>query len=312
MKQTGKILRIEKISLNDGPGMRTVVFFKGCPLRCAWCSTPESQKCAPEVYYQPQKCVRCGKCVEACTHDALSVNADTGLIERDYTKCVNCFDCVKACLPKAQGTYGQDMTVKQVMKYIHRDEVFFFHSGGGVTLSGGDILMQADFAQSILKECWDSGIHTMAELDLFGAYENVAKLLPYLNAFYVDLKLMDPEAHKKWTGQSNETILANLRRAAEECNSNAFHVRVPLIWDVNDSEENILQTAEFCRTLPNCAELEFLPYHRLGQATYGYLGRDYPFADKNAMSVDEAEEKLHCLVGKQFPFPVRISGNAFL
>ncbi len=312
MKQTGKILRIEKISLNDGPGMRTVVFFKGCPLRCAWCSTPESQKCEEEVYYQPQKCVRCGKCVAACSRGALSVNADTGLIDRDYSKCVHCFDCVRACLPKAQGKYGQDMTVKQVMKYIHRDEVFFFHSGGGVTLSGGDILMQAEFAQGILKECWDSGIHTMAELDMFGAYENVALLLPYLNAFYVDIKLMDPEKHKQWTGQSNETILSNVRRAAQECRKDAIHIRVPLIRDVNDSEENILQTAEFCCELPNCAELEFLPYHRLGQATYSYLGRSYPFEEQSPMSVDEAKEKLRCLVGREFPFPIRISGTEFL
>lgn len=309
MEQTGTILRIEKISLNDGRGLRTVVFFKGCPLSCAWCSTPESQDCCVEVYYQAEKCTLCGRCIQVCPTGALSVDTKTERIVRNLQKCTHCAACVRACPARAQGLYGREMTVKEIMKQIHRDEVFYFHSRGGVTLSGGDILMQAEFAQSMLKECKDSGIDTMAEMDMYGSYDKIAALLPYLDRFYVDIKVMDEEQHKKWTGCSNETILANVRRAAKECGKNVVHIRVPLVWGVNDSQENIRQTAEFCRDLQNCAGLEFLPYHRLGQATYAYLGREYILQGLPTMTREDAIEKVAFLKEMALPFPVLVSGG---
>lgn len=250
MEKTAKILRIEKISLNDGSGLRTVIFFKGCPLRCAWCSTPESQACYEEVYYQPQKCTLCGRCVEVCPNGALKLDPQAGQVLRNHTLCTNCAACVSICNRKAQGVYGRDMTLHQVMKHIHRDEVFYFHSGGGVTLSGGDILMQAEFARDVLRKCKESCIHTSAELDMFGSYEKIEMLLSDLDELYVDIKLMDAEQHKKWTGRDNQGILNNIRRAAMDCKKDSLHIRVPLIPGVNDSPKNILETVDFCKDLP--------------------------------------------------------------
>lgn len=311
MGKNAQILRIEKISPNDGMGLRTVVFFKGCPLRCRWCSTPESQKMHTELYHQADRCVLCKRCIDACPEGALSIKKEDGAdrVVQDPEKCSVCLKCVDVCPQGALGSYGKEMSVEQVMKIICRDEVFYHHSGGGVTLSGGDVLRQADLAREILIACQDSAIHTMAELDMYGDYSAVEKILPYLDAFYVDIKCMDGRIHKEWTGVDNDSILENTRRAARACKTGALHIRVPLIPGVNDSRKNIMETAGFCRSLEDCAELEFLPYHRLGQSTYGYLGRDYLLKDIPAMTFDEAYERTAFLKKMDLPFPVRISGK---
>lgn len=308
MEKKARILRIERLSPNDGRGLRTVVFFKGCPLHCAWCSTPESQCGLPELFYKKEKCVSCGKCISVCPNGALHFNEETKKVNIDRNKCKKCFACTKVCLKNAIGVYGETMTVNQVMKQILKDEVFYFHSQGGITLSGGDVLGQAEFAREVLKKCKESGIHTMAELDMYGTYKNIEMLLPYLDAFYVDIKLMDPVMHKKYTGVDNRTILENIRKASAH-KKGALHVRIPLIWNVNDSRENIQDTAEFCKSLDSCAELEFLPYHRLGQITYEYLGRDYAFTNDPPMTYEQAYEKTGFLKEMKLPFPVKISGK---
>lgn len=310
-EKTARILRIEKISPNDGVGLRTVVFFKGCSLRCRWCSTPESQNMHTEIFHQAGRCVLCQRCIEVCKEEALYIGEKDGAarVHLDRERCDGCLRCVDACPQGALGSYGREMSVEQVMKIIRRDEVFYYHSGGGVTLSGGDVLRQADLAREILAACKDSAIHTMAELDMYGSYSAVEKILPYLDAFYVDIKCMDDRTHREWTGVSNESILENTRRAAHSCRAGALHVRVPLIPGVNDSRENIIKTAAFCESLENCAELEFLPYHRLGQSTYGYLGRDYLLKDVPAMTSDEAYGKAALLKGTGLLFPVKVSGK---
>lgn len=290
--------------------MRTVVFFKGCPMKCQWCSTPESLKMTEELYYRASKCISCGKCVEVCLRQAVSMDKHTGKVALDKSKCVNCAACAELCPSGALGVYGRQMTVKQVMKEIHKDEIFYYHSGGGVTLSGGDVLYQPEFARDILKACKDSGIHTMAELSMFGNFANIEMLLPYLDEFYVDIKLLDPIQHKQWTGVDNKSILENTAKAAEACKPSALHVRVPLVWKINDSHENIRETATFCQSLTSCSELEFLPYHRLGQATYGYIGRSYPLGDLPTMTYDDVYGKVVFLKSMKIPFPVKISGKA--
>lgn len=308
MKTKGRILRIERLSPNDGKGLRTVVFLKGCPLHCQWCSTPESQCGQRELFYKAEKCVACGRCVEVCPNGAIEIDQNTKKLKIHKDQCKKCFSCTRVCLKNALGVFGETMTVDQVMKKILKDEIFYFHSGGGVTLSGGDVLGQAEFAKEILKECKNSGIHTMAEFDMYGDYKNIEMLLPYLDAFYIDIKLMDTNQHKKWTGVGNETILENIKRAAKE-KPEAVHIRIPLIWNVNDSRENIEQTAKFCQQLEGCQELEFLPYHRLGTATYEYIGRDYPMNDLAPMTYDDAYEKVSFLKEMKLPFPVKISGK---
>lgn len=307
--EQGTILRIEKISPSDGQGLRTVVFFKGCPLCCVWCSTPESQAMQPEWFYKQAKCQHCARCILSCPQSALSVSADGRSIMRAKSKCVNCFRCVSVCLPHAIGVHGKTMTVSQVMKEIQKDTLFYFYSGGGVTLSGGDILLQADFAREILKACCDDCINTTAELDMYGPYENVAKVLEYLNSYFVDIKLMDCEQHKRWTGRENTAILANTLRSAIDFPGTPLQVRTPLIPGVNDSIENISATAEFCKKLQNCKVLEFLPYHRLGAAAYQYIDRPYAFAQLPPMAFEEAYQRVRFLQDQELPFAIRISDS---
>ena len=306
MENTACILRIEKISPNDGHGLRTVVFFKGCPLRCAWCSTPESQRLQPELCYKAARCVHCGRCVQACPQGALTLDKHHRL-HFDRKSCTDCGRCADICPQDALSFYGKAMTLDAVMKEIRKDEIFYHHSGGGVTLSGGDVLLQADFAAALLKACQDNAIHTMAELDMYGDFSRIAQLLPHLDALYADLKLMNPTAHKRWTGVDNTSILDNIRRAAEQ--HPALHIRVPLIPGVNDDAENLLATLDFCQSLAACAELEFLPYHRLGTATYAALFRDFALAELSAMSRETALQKLAVLADQKADFPIRLSGE---
>lgn len=306
--EKGTVLRIEKISPNDGQGLRTVVFLKGCPLRCAWCSTPESQSAKPELFYKKIKCYHCARCIQTCPVGALSVAADRKTVVRDREKCVGCFACAAICPSHAMGVYGKTMTTEQVMQEIRKESLFYFFSGGGVTLSGGDVLLQTDFACEILCACREEGIHTMAELDMFGPYENAQKVIALLDGYYADVKLMDPQDHRRWTGKDNRTILDNLRRAAAAFPRTPLHVRVPLIPGVNDTRANLLATAEFCRTLPSCAMLEILPFHRLGSATYEYLSRTYAMQDEPRMEHDDARERVRFLSEMDFPFPIRVAG----
>ena len=306
--QQGMILRIERISPNDGNGLRTVVFFKGCPLRCAWCSTPESQSAKPEWSYKQVKCLHCARCIQSCPQQALSVSADRTAVVRNRRKCINCFHCAEVCPVHAINIYGQVMTVEQIMQEIRKDQLFYFHSGGGVTVSGGDILLQADFAAELLRACREECINTTAELDMYGAYESVKTVLPYLCSYFADVKLMDPALHKKWTGVDNHTILDNLRRASKDFPEIPLFVRVPLIPGVNDTRQNIQATAEFCRSLPSCQSLEFLPYHRLGSASYQYLERLYQFRDLPAMTPEEACQRIGFLLDQKYPYVIKVAG----
>ena len=305
----GTVLRIERISPNDGNGLRTVVFLKGCALHCAWCSTPESQKCAPEWSYRQAKCIHCSKCIRECPAGALSPSEDLRALVRDRDKCVNCFRCAEVCLTRAIDIYGKTMTVDEIVRDIRKDSLFYFHSKGGVTVSGGDILLQADFAAALLSECREECLDTAAEMDMFGPYENVKKILPHLCSCFVDIKHMDPVLHRKWTGVDNGSILANIRRASEEFPKVPLHARVPLVPGVNDDRDNLEATARFCAQLTGCRTLEFLPFHRLGAAAYQYTGRKYHFAGLEAMSFDEAFSRVGFLAEKEWPFTIKIAGR---
>lgn len=229
MEQTAAILRIERSSIYDGQGLRTVVFFKGCPLRCAWCSTPESQNPLPEQ-------------------------------GENYS-------------------YGREMTVEQVMAEISKDEIFFFHSGGGVTLSGGEPLCQADFAAEILRQSQRLGVDTAMESSLCLPWNELAKVLPHLNTLYADIKLMDGARHRRYCGADNSLILSNLRWLAAWEWPLKLIIRMPLIPTINDDEQNLYALAQFCRELKRVEQVELLPYHRLGVHTYAELGREYTLSD---------------------------------
>lgn len=285
----GAVLRMERTSIHDGQGLRTVLFLKGCSLRCRWCSTPESQKYQPEKGYAGSRCIGCGICVSSCPEGALSLMEGTGMekagkegvgqVLSDPVRCINCFTCVTKCPHRVWKKYGSMMSVREVVREISKDEIFFFHSSGGVTISGGEPLMQADFSREVLKICRERGIDTAMETSFYAPWEQIEKVLPWLNTLFVDLKLMDREMHREWTGVDNTLILDNIKKADQSPFSLEIIVRVPMIPEINDFDENLRSTGEFCRSLTKLKEMELLPYHRLGLETYRNLGIDYQLPD---------------------------------
>lgn len=238
-EKRGMILRLERSSIHDGDGFRTVVFFKGCPLRCLWCSTPESLSSAIE--YADGK------------------------------------------------TYGTEMSVEQVMSEVRKDSIFYFHSGGGLTLSGGEPLAQADFAADLLRQACGEGINTAIETSLAVAFTQVEKVLPHLDTVYADLKHIDPEKHKRFCGMDNAHILDNMRRVDERAADFKFIIRVPLVPGINDDYDTLHGMGAFCADLKNLHCLQLLPYHRLGVDSYRKLGRNYPLASLQAPDEEHME-----------------------
>lgn len=269
----GSVLRIEKSSINDGDGLRTVLFLKGCPLHCLWCSTPESQSSCPERGLWRDKCVVCGACVSVCENGALSLS--NGSIAFDREKCTACFKCASACPASAVVCYGSIMTSDEVVHELMKDEMFFYFSGGGVTLSGGEPLAQSDFSLEILKGCCDHGVNCAIESSFYAPWEEIEPLLPYLSLVHVDIKHADPQKHKELTGVDNGLILDNIALADASKEGFEMVVRTPLIPGINDADEDIVKLAEFVKGLRKLRHMEFLAYHRLGTETYVKLDRKY-------------------------------------
>ena len=304
---TGNVLRIEKTSIHDGEGLRTVVFLKGCPLKCLWCSTPESQKPCAEIGYIREKCILCGICVSACPQKALSIDEEKEMVLVDRDKCDGCMLCVKKCPSSALKGYGVCLTAKQVIHEISKDEVFYFHSGGGVTISGGEPFDQADFVREILIGCRERGINRALETSFFSSWEKIESILPLLNLLYVDLKHADPEQHKKLTCVDNRIILENIRRADSSPYDFDLMIRTPLIPGLNDSDEAIRRSAEFVKGLKKIRFMEFLAYHRLGTETYRNMGLEYPLHDIKTPSFDFMKAK--ATIFKEIAsVPVKING----
>lgn len=273
----GMVYDIQGFSVQDGPGIRTTVFLKGCPLRCPWCHSPESQSFKPQLSWISMRCIGTEvceeRCLKACPHNALEkgamgVNSQTQQpiqyvhVKRDL--CVNCGECAKVCHPHALYICGQEYTVEEIMKKVRADKSFFEFSGGGVTVSGGEAMSQPAFTLALLKQLKDEGFHTALDTTGFTAWETIEKTLPYTDLYLYDLKNMDSEAHKLVTGVPNEPILENARKLAAA--GAKFQIRIPVIPRYNDSDENIRKTAEFCASLGNDAVtvVQLLPYHNLG------------------------------------------------
>ncbi|MBS4031454.1 MAG: glycyl-radical enzyme activating protein [Clostridiales bacterium] len=305
----GSVLRIERASIHDGQGLRTVLFLKGCPLRCRWCSTPESQRPNPEKGYAIDRCTGCGTCVGSCPEGALSMT-DNGLkVLTDFSKCNHCFICVSKCLFGAIKEYGSFMSVPEVVQEISKDEIFFFHSSGGVTISGGEPLSQPDFVSEVLRECRALGIHTAMETSLFAPFGSIKKILPWLNVLYVDIKHMDGKLHKQLAGADNSQILENIQKIDQSEYPVEIIVRIPMIPGANDSDANLSLVAEFCKSLKKLKEIELLPYHRLGTDTYKNLAMDYPLKDLVPPSQDRILERASFLSQQNPCFPVRVGGG---
>ena len=303
----GNVLRIEKTSIHDGEGLRTVVFLKGCPLKCLWCSTPESQKSCPEIGYISEKCILCGICVSVCPQKALSIDEEKAMVSIDRDKCDGCMLCVKKCPSSALKGYGVRMPPKQVIHEISKDEVFYFHSGGGVTISGGEPFDQAEFVREILIGCRERGINRALETSFFSSWEKIESILPLLNLLYVDLKHADPEQHKKLTGVDNRLILENIKRADASPYDFDLVIRTPLIPGLNDSDDAIRKSAEFIKGLKKIKFMEFLAYHRLGTETYKNMGLEYPLQEIKTPNFEFMKEKAK-IFQEIACVPVRING----
>ena len=270
----GTIFNIQRFSIQDGPGIRTTVFLKGCPLRCLWCSNPESQNSFFEVVHRDTICRKCGRCIEVCTAGAISLT-DKGT-KTNRKLCTNCGKCVEACIYGARRFYGEKKTVEEVYREVIRDKPFYQNSGGGVTVSGGEPLLQADFVAELFKHLRESGIHTCLDTCGYANANSWEKVLPYTDLVLYDLKMIDTQAHRKLTGKSNDKILAGIKLVAEL--KIPVIVRIPVITGANDSEENMKATARFCIDT-NINEVNLLPYHRFGESKYSMLDRRYRLGD---------------------------------
>jgi pyruvate formate lyase activating enzyme len=270
--QSAIITNIQGFSIHDGPGIRTVVFFKGCPLSCQWCANPECLSDTPRMGFIETLCAHCGTCLDVCTNNAIR---DTeGEHRIDYSRCKSCGRCKDQCYYGALVRYGESMTLAEVWKEVKRDKMFYDSSGGGVTASGGEPLLWAGFVRELFKLCRQERINTCVETCGFADPETLLEIIPVTDYFLFDLKHMDPDAHRKYTGQSNAQIMRNAALLLEQGADVVF--RHPLVPGINDSIRNIEATAGFLTGLGGkAARLEIMPYHRVGESKYRALNMVY-------------------------------------
>lgn len=279
----GMVSNIQKFSTHDGPGIRTTVFLKSCPLRCKWCDNPETWQSRPVIMFVPIRCRECGKCVAVCPEGAISMDKENKI---DWQRCTTCLKCADACKYDALRRVGTEMTAEEVDKVVRGDEVFYRCSGGGVTISGGEPLVQPDFTAEIFRLCRKVGIHTALDTSGFGSAEDVAKVIRYVDLVLLDLKIMDPVEHIKITGVPNESILNNAKYMAGKTE---VRISFPLVKGVNDSMDNLRAMAEFCKPL-GIKAIDVEPLHKLAGQKYTFLGLESPFGSLEKMSDAEVEE----------------------
>ena len=299
LMKTGLIFDVRRYAIHDGPGIRTTVFLKGCPMRCWWCHNPEGQGSEPELIFRKSRCNRCGICEQKCQRNAISLVTRSIRVERK--NCIPCQTCSSACPSDALSIVGKLMSAAEVIEEVEKDHSFYEESGGGVTFSGGEPLSQPDFLEGVLTECKKRIIHTTLDTCGFADEVVIDRIQEKVDLFLYDIKIMNDEKHKKYTGVSNQRILQNLTKLAD--GGSEIVISCPIIPGINDDKKNIDETVKFISSLSNIRQVNLLPYHRAGIEKYKSLNRSYrlekvqPPSDQKIKSMRDQIETLGICVG---------------
>lgn len=301
-KLTGRVLNIQHFCTNDGPGIRTNVFLKGCSLRCKWCCNPESIRPKAELSFDIKKCIgekECGLCLKECPESAFYLVDGDGKVHVNWDLCTNCGKCVPVCPSEALSEFGREMTVDEVLAEVEQDASFYHESGGGITLSGGECTLNPEFSAALLAEAHRRGINTAIETAGNVPWDFFCRVLEHVDTVMHDHKLSDPVRHKQWVGVDNVRIKANYQRAYMTFPHKTFIARTPVIPGVNDDEEHIRTVLAFISPYKNVVDYQLLPYHRYGEGKYGYLGRVYALKDFPSLP-NETLHRLQAIVDEAF------------
>ena len=306
MAETPYIFNIQKFSTHDGDGVRTTIFFKGCPLRCMWCHNPESQHYYKELIFHHHKCTACGRCVAKCKQEANSIV--DGKIVFDRSKCTACGVCTDWCITEARELAGKEYTVDALVKEAMKDKIFYEQSGGGVTLSGGEVMasQHMDYVEEVCRKLHENGVSIFIDTSGYTDYKNLKRILPYVDVFLYDIKVMDPEDHKKYIGVDNSLILENLKKLSDE--GAGLYIRLPIIQQVNATDEHIESVIHFLKENNiHARQVNLLPYHDIGKGKYASLDMEY-HDDEMSVPVSELMEHFKSMFEEQGFNKVNIGG----
>lgn len=306
IERKATIFNVQKYNMYDGPGIRTLVFFKGCPLRCKWCANPEGLEKKVQIMFKEANCTHCGACIDVCPVTIHTMSPEGKHTVRRDVDCIGCGRCVEVCPARALTVIGEAKSISELLKIIEEDRTFYeLSEGGGVTLGGGEVTMQPEAAISLLSACKQDGINTAIETCGYTSTENILKIAPFVDLFLFDIKHMNPDRHMELTGVRNELILENLTELLHKRYN--VHVRMPMLKGINDSEEELDAVVEFLmpyKDEENFKGIDLLPYHKMGVGKYAQLGKEYPIQGDPALGEEDLtriEEHL-----KKFNFPVNV------
>ena len=306
MAETPYIFNIQKFSTHDGDGVRTTIFFKGCPLRCMWCHNPESQHYYKELIFHQHKCTTRGRCVAKCKQGANSIV--DGKIVFDRSKCTACGVCTDWCITEARELAGKEYTVDALVKEAMKDKIFYEQSGGGVTLSGGEVMasQHMDYVEEVCRKLHENGVSVFIDTSGYTDYKNLKRILPYVDVFLYDIKVMDPKDHKKFIGVDNSLILENLKKLSDE--GAGLYIRLPIIQQVNATDEHIESVIHFLKENNiHARQVNLLPYHDIGKGKYASLDMEY-HEDEMSVPVSELMEHFKSMFEEQGFNKVNIGG----